>query len=112
MLPIALGARRAVAEPGFAQEPGNPAVYAPGEMARAEFTLDQRTDEGGRLTPFYTHYRPNFAFGGGKPMKCECRSEEHTSDLQSLMRTSYAVFSLKKKKNPGDRNITRMQSNH
>src|SRR3546814_8303744 len=26
------------------------------------------------------------------------RSEEHTSDLQSLMRTSYAVFCLKKKK--------------
>src|SRR3546814_5228235 len=27
------------------------------------------------------------------------RSEEHTSELQSLMRTSYAVFCLKKKKN-------------
>src|SRR3546814_4817175 len=26
------------------------------------------------------------------------RSEEHTSELQSLMRRSYAVFSLKKKK--------------
>src|SRR3546814_6326608 len=30
---------------------------------------------------------------GGEP-----RSEEHTSELQSLMRTSYAVFCLKKKK--------------
>src|SRR3546814_5645391 len=33
---------------------------------------------------------------------CECaadiRSEEHTSELQSLMRTSYAVFCLDKKK--------------
>src|SRR3546814_2289590 len=29
---------------------------------------------------------------------CE-RSEEHTSELQSLMRISYAVFCLKKKKN-------------
>src|SRR3546814_4928323 len=28
------------------------------------------------------------------------RSEEHTSELQSLMRTSYAVFCLKKKINP------------
>src|SRR3546814_6016244 len=28
-----------------------------------------------------------------------CRSEEHTSELQSLMRISYAVFCLKKKKN-------------
>src|SRR3546814_4090882 len=27
-----------------------------------------------------------------------CRSEEHTSELQSLMRSSYAVFCLKKKK--------------
>src|SRR3546814_2914544 len=30
--------------------------------------------------------------------RCQCaRSEEHTSELQSLMRTSYAVFCLKKK---------------
>src|SRR3546814_5001762 len=28
------------------------------------------------------------------------RSEEHTSELQSLMRISYAVFCLKKKKKP------------
>src|SRR3546814_6975591 len=28
------------------------------------------------------------------------RSEEHTSELQSLMRTSYAVFCLKKKTKP------------
>src|SRR3546814_10896411 len=30
----------------------------------------------------------------------ESRSEEHTSELQSLMRISYAVFCLKKKKYP------------
>src|SRR3546814_5830538 len=30
------------------------------------------------------------------------RSEEHTSELQSLMRTSYAVFCLKKNKNHND----------
>src|SRR3546814_5998037 len=29
---------------------------------------------------------------------CPVRSEEHTSELQSLMRISYAVFCLKKKK--------------
>src|SRR3546814_2014278 len=28
--------------------------------------------------------------------RCDRRSEEHTSELQSLMRTSYAVFCLKK----------------
>src|SRR3546814_5058091 len=32
------------------------------------------------------------------PIALVVRSEEHTSELQSLMRTSYAVFCLKKKK--------------
>src|SRR3546814_5549673 len=32
-------------------------------------------------------------------LKSFIRSEEHTSELQSLMRISYAVFCLKKKKN-------------
>src|SRR3546814_961859 len=32
-------------------------------------------------------------------LAAEVRSEEHTSELQSLMRISYAVFCLKKKKN-------------
>src|SRR3546814_2380419 len=34
------------------------------------------------------------------------RSEEHTSELQSLMRISYAVFCLKKKKKNNKRNNT------
>src|SRR3546814_2111322 len=39
------------------------------------------------------------AFGGQREMKREIdRSEEHTSELQSLMRSSYAVLCLKKKK--------------
>src|SRR3546814_8920599 len=33
-----------------------------------------------------------------QPAAAEARSEEHTSELQSLMRISYAVFCLKKKK--------------
>src|SRR3546814_3431192 len=37
----------------------------------------------------------------------DVRSEEHTSELQSLMRISYAVFCLKKKK----KNITHKNSN-
>src|SRR3546814_5233871 len=36
----------------------------------------------------------------------EFRSEEHTSELQSLMRISYAVFCLKKKKKEKLNNIT------
>src|SRR3546814_3621625 len=34
------------------------------------------------------------------------RSEEHTSELQSLMRISYAVFCLKKKKNTTQQEYT------
>src|SRR3546814_6729662 len=38
------------------------------------------------------------------------RSEEHTSELQSLMRISYAVFCLKKKKNNNrENNTTRIE---
>src|SRR3546814_10844603 len=33
---------------------------------------------------------------GARPPRLGLRSEEHTSELQSLMRTSYAVFCLKK----------------
>src|SRR3546814_6097679 len=41
--------------------------------------------------------------GGGRAMgfgksRARLRSEEHTSELQSLMRNSYAVFCLQKKK--------------
>src|SRR3546814_5795235 len=39
-------------------------------------------------------------FGPSPPTFCgTIRSEEHTSELQSLMRISYAVFCLKKNKN-------------
>src|SRR3546814_1744425 len=38
---------------------------------------------------------PKIAFTGGLDFN---RSEEHTSELQSLMRKSYAVFCLTKKK--------------
>src|SRR3546814_9478276 len=40
----------------------------------------------------------NAAEGGHSIPKRHHRSEEHTSELQSLMRISYAVFCLKKKK--------------
>src|SRR3546814_8793328 len=39
----------------------------------------------------------------------EHRSEEHTSELQSLMRISYAVFCLKKKKKY---NTKKLPTNH
>src|SRR3546814_10540048 len=43
---------------------------------------------GGNVEPYGTKSR----------VRSEQRSEEHTSELQSLMRISYAVFCLKKKK--------------
>src|SRR3546814_9130454 len=39
------------------------------------------------------------------------RSEEHTSELQSLMRISYAVFCLKKKKTKYRKNILKKRMN-
>src|SRR3546814_6216346 len=40
----------------------------------------------------------------GDMVKIGRRSEEHTSELQSLMRISYAVFCLKKKINKSSKN--------
>src|SRR3546814_9684706 len=51
--------------------------------------------------------------GGKPPVKMgDQRSEEHTSELQSLMRISYAVFCLKKKnknKNTNNKSKTNMK---
>src|SRR3546814_4699224 len=45
--------------------------------------------------------QPDRAVAGNRDDRLDrpLRSEEHTSELQSLMRISYAVFCLKKKKN-------------
>src|SRR3546814_2882579 len=51
--------------------------------------------------------------GDGEPAgdaMIEIRSEEHTSELQSLMRISYAVFCLKKKKKQRTRNTNRKKN--
>src|SRR3546814_2517117 len=42
--------------------------------------------------------RPLWASAAAAERRADPRSEEHTSELQSLMRISYAVFCLKKKK--------------
>src|SRR3546814_4431867 len=60
-----------------------------------------------RLAPFSSHPSPEVmavtcareTIGTASKAKLSSvRSEEHTSELQSLMRISYAVFCLKKKK--------------
>src|SRR3546814_1671253 len=61
----------------------------------------RRTGQPGQRRPAQGPMRAHCArpllpdlFGG----RLRARSEEHTSELKSLMRTSYAVFCLKKKK--------------
>src|SRR3546814_6839299 len=49
--------------------------------------------------------RPRFGAGEGAGRR---RSEEHTSELQSLMRISYAVFCLKKKTTITESSNTRL----
>src|SRR3546814_2831076 len=53
-------------------------------------------DQFGRATREIAAVRGDQGRTGARPAS---RSEEHTSELQSLMRISYAVFCLKKKKN-------------
>src|SRR3546814_4452883 len=71
---------------------------------RASAILGQR-DEFGFARYLVEALRLPVGLGLFKPLRTACdevppdlaRSEEHTSELQSLMRISYAVFCLKKK---------------
>src|SRR3546814_1689678 len=55
-----------------------------------------------RSTPFRQLWpRGRGRSDGRRSFRYKDRSEEHTSELQSLMRISYAVFCLKKKKERG-----------
>src|SRR3546814_9240413 len=70
--------------------------------------LPQKVDAGVELGNAYLRLgRRDEAIGAYQRLldqdKVPVRSEEHTSELQSLMRISYAVFCLKKKKKPTQR---------
>src|SRR3546814_1236471 len=69
--------------------------------------LARKPDSGGNPASSSAHSRkltPSIATGAGITTRLSSsaayspRSEEHTSELQSLMRNTYAVFCLKKKK--------------
>src|SRR3546814_3500325 len=75
---------------GAIEAGGGKVINGPMEIPGGEFALDGIDPEGA-------------AFG-------LVRSEEHTSELQSLMRISYAVFCLKKKTTRN--NTTRPKSKH
>src|SRR3546814_2628979 len=66
----------------------------------------------GRARPFdgtlgvVAYARAGDGQAAAKGNDTESRSEEHTSELQSLMRISYAVFCLKKKNRKTNKNNT------
>src|SRR3546814_3547120 len=69
---------------------------------RSEFRIASGPSIGGTVDA-RSPYLPLGGVGSGvridsTPIIQQDRSEEHTSELQSLMRISYAVFCLKKKK--------------
>src|SRR3546814_8092472 len=67
----------------------------PTDEVAAALKQQVRTEIGPIATPDHIHLTPALPkTRSGKIMR---RSEEHTSELQSLMRISYAVFCLKKK---------------
>src|SRR3546814_9780142 len=84
-------------------------LYVPNPQGRCHYTGDN--DPRGRARD-----RQSWRRKSGPPQISESRalrhlatkirSEEHTSELQSLMRISYAVFCLKKKK----KSITKVKS--
>src|SRR3546814_7678351 len=58
------------------------------------------TDHNGLIYSIYFHDPNKIRLEITTPLDADWnRSEEHTSELQSLMRISYAVFCLKNKKN-------------
>src|SRR3546814_6514030 len=90
---------RALGEPGTrrvpAREPCDPESMSPSAQA-AGWIRDSAVCRAGFLrNPRQTGFRNDN--GNYGHMRLPYRSEEHTSELQSLMRISYAVFCLKKK---------------
>src|SRR3546814_10627047 len=86
----------------FFEPPGLPDLL--GELEN--FICDQATEVFREVSGEMAHrFDANLPVGEIIPgvnlgsMRGSMRSEEHTSELQSLMRISYAVFCLKKKKN-------------
>src|SRR5216117_4396598 len=71
-----------------------------------------RSTQGRTLFPYTTLFRSSYTQWAihisrfsQLPTKPASRSEEHTSELQSPFLISYAVFCLKKKRNPDERSL-------
>src|SRR3546814_6588072 len=75
----------------------------PAETLPVEYGVDYRLSGAGLAAPVTVRFAalgalPDAADGAAETLMAKGRSEEHTSELQSLMRNSYAVFCLKKQK--------------
>src|SRR3546814_3459070 len=75
----------------YVKIPGYPEIVA---VATRNDNVSWRAKDQGHLSKAAANHIASTVF----PVGTSFRSEEHTSELQSLMRISYAVFCLKKKK--------------
>src|SRR3546814_8713650 len=88
------GSDMATEFPGFSSPAAS--TEAPLEMlAACHHRIERQCTTLKRLVP---HLREHGSDEQAQSAAVAIRSEEHTSELQSLMRNSYAVFCLKKKK--------------
>src|SRR3546814_3174125 len=90
---------------------GNRSVSSASGMARSVVTLTATISASPSFSGAGFHGLPSVPYHLRSTLiwlKSGSRSEEHTSELQSLMRISYAVFCLKKKKT---QNNTLLQNN-
>src|SRR3546814_1351652 len=76
---------------------------APGHAGQPAYFRGRTPRRPAAVAALHARTRPCRRLLGGRrrdrAARLATRSEEHTSELQSLMRISYAVFCLKKKKN-------------
>src|SRR3546814_8303487 len=91
--------------------PARPGRMAPDRYRQTKTLADQRSRTNGMKARIYQptktamqsgkaltrQWRLDYDTAGSRFVEPLMRSEEHTSELQSLMRISYAVFCLKKK---------------
>src|SRR3546814_6132163 len=92
--------RAARANVGAARAAFFPTISLTGSLGFASTALDNLFSDDGLSWSFGPSISLPIFDWGGRPGNLTVRSEEHTSELQSLMRISYAVFSLKTKKSP------------
>src|SRR3546814_9056264 len=67
-------------------------------VLRAAGAVDRAGQDANPVRRGRRRFGPDVGHAARRRQRAAARSEEHTSELQSLMRISYAVFCLKKKK--------------